>query len=60
MEILVLRVAPSNTTLRKQLKMWAFPLKIKEKKRMPTRQSCKTSLTGGMFLGHYFYTVVSR
>ncbi len=30
-KILVLRVAPSNKILRKFLKMWMFPLKIKEK-----------------------------
>ncbi len=29
--ILVLRVAPSNTILRKFLEMWVFPLKFKEK-----------------------------
>ncbi len=30
-KILVLRVAPSNTILRKFLEMWVFPLKFKEK-----------------------------
>ncbi len=30
-KILVLKVAPSNKSLRKFLEMWVFPLRIKEK-----------------------------